>query len=283
MANGIARETDRYAVIGHPVAHSLSPLIHEAFARQTGQHLSYERIEAPLNGFVPTVEAFFGGGGRGCNVTVPFKGEAARFVAHLDPAAAFADAVNTILVDPAGGFAGYNTDGAGLLADLARLLDGARGLAVLLIGAGGAARGVARPLLEGLAGRLTVANRTPERAAALVRRLTGAGLANARPSTFADLAGRFDLVINATSAGLGDRVPDIPDAVVEGALCYDMLYGRETAFCRWALAAGARRAEDGLGMLVGQAAFAFELWRGVRPDPEPVRQALRARLDGGGS
>lgn len=281
MASAVAQETDRYAVIGHPVAHSLSPQIHEAFARQTGQHLRYERIEAPLDGFVQTVEAFFGGGGRGCNVTVPFKGEAARFVARLDPEAAFADAVNTIVVDPAGGFAGYNTDGPGLLADLTRVLDGARGLSVLLVGAGGAARGVARPLLEGLAGVLTVANRTPERAVALVRQLNGAGLANARAVAFADLNGPFDLVINATSAGLGDRVPDIPRAVAEGALCYDMLYGRQTAFCRWALAAGARRVEDGLGMLVGQAAFAFELWRGVRPDAEPVRRALRARLDEG--
>jgi len=278
-----AEEGDRYAVIGHPVAHSLSPLIHEAFARQTGQHIRYERIEAPLNGFVRTVEAFFGAGGRGCNVTVPFKGDASRFVAHLDPEAAFADAVNTILVGPAGGFAGYNTDGPGLVADLRRLLDGPRELSVLLLGAGGAARGVARPLLRALAGRLTIANRTPERADALARRLADAGEPNARAVSFAELSGPFDLVINATSAGLGDRVPAVSASVLEGAFAYDLMYGRETSFCRWALASGARRAEDGLGMLVCQAALAFELWRGVRPETEPVRQALRARLDAGGT
>ncbi|MGE3462035.1 MAG: shikimate dehydrogenase [Pseudomonadales bacterium] len=268
-------------MIGHPVAHSLSPVIHDAFARQTRQHIRYERIEAPLDGFVRTVEAFFGSGGQGCNVTVPFKGEAARFVAHLDPEAAFAEAVNTIVVDPAGGYAGYNTDGPGLVADLHRLLDGACGLNVLLLGAGGAACGVARPLLNGPAARLTVANRTPERAQALVARLAAAGAGSVQATTFDALSGPFDLIVNATSAGLGDKVPDIPEAVADGAFCYDMMYGTKTAFCRWALAAGARRAEDGLGMLVGQAALAFELWRGVRPDPEPVRQALRARLDAG--
>ncbi|HEY5644700.1 MAG TPA: shikimate dehydrogenase [Pseudomonadales bacterium] len=275
-------EADRYAVIGHPVAHSLSPLIHEAFARQTGQRISYERIEAPLDGFVRTVEAFFGTGGQGCNVTVPFKGEAARFVAHLDPEAAFAEAVNTIVHDPAGGYAGYNTDGPGLVTDLDRLLHGAGSLHVLLLGAGGAARGVARPLLAGPAGRLTIANRTQDRAQALAVRLAAAGLGEVQAVSFDELAGPFDLVINATSAGLGGRVPGISGSVVEGAFCYDMMYGRETAFCRWALSAGARAAEDGLGMLVGQAALAFELWRGVRPDAEPVRRALRARLDQGG-
>ncbi len=163
--------TDRYAVIGNPVAHSLSPRIHQAFAAQTRQSLSYERIEAPPGGFAETVGRFFQEGGRGCNVTLPFKGEAAAWVDELDPAAAFADAVNTIVPDPAKGYVGYNTDGPGLVADLQRLTPDGGKLAVLLVGAGGASRGVARPLADSLARSLTIANRTHPRAESLARRL----------------------------------------------------------------------------------------------------------------
>ena len=266
---------DRYAVIGNPVDHSLSPDIHLAFAAQTGQSLHYEKIEAPLNGFADTVEEFLGGGGRGVNVTVPFKGEAAAWVQSLDPGAGFADAVNTIVEDPAGGYRGFNTDGPGLVLDLQRLLPGRSGLKVLLLGAGGAARGVAAPLLDGIAGSLTIANRTAEKAEALAARLEQAGYGKGvRSAGFAAPGDGYDLVINATSAGLGGEVPKIPAASVAGAFCYDMVYGGETAFMAWCRQAAASGCADGLGMLVGQAALAFQHWRGVLPAVEPVLERL---------
>lgn len=269
---------DRYAVVGNPVAHSLSPDIHAAFAGQTGESISYERIEAPLDGFARTVADFLGGGGRGVNVTVPFKGEAAAWVDRLAPNAAFAEAVNTIVPDPSGGYWGHNTDGPGLVMDIERLLPGAGDLSVLLLGAGGAARGVAAPLLDGPAGSLTIANRTASKAVELAARLEQAGYGPVKGVGFGDLTGKFDLVINATSTGLDGRVPAIAPETVQGAFCYDMMYGKETAFCRWAHEAGARETADGLGMLVGQAALAFELWRGVRPEVAPVLAMIRSRL-----
>lgn len=266
---------DRYAVIGNPVGHSLSPDIHLAFAAQTGESLNYEKIEAPLNGFADTVQTFLANGGRGVNVTVPFKGDAAAWVQALDPGAAFADAVNTIVEDPAGGYRGFNTDGPGLVLDLRRLLPGRSGLKVLLLGAGGAARGVAAPLLDGIAASLTIANRTEEKAAALALRLAQAGYGTGvRSAGFAAPGEGYDLVINATSAGLGGDVPQIPAATVAGAFCYDMVYGGETAFMAWSRQAAAAGCADGLGMLVGQAALAFQLWRGVLPDVGPVLERL---------
>jgi shikimate dehydrogenase len=269
---------DRYAVVGNPVAHSLSPEIHTAFAAQTGQPLSYERIEAPLDRFAETVADFFASGGCGLNVTVPFKGEAAVWVDRLEANAAFAEAVNTIVPDPTGGYAGHNTDGPGLVMDIERLLPGAGDLSVLLLGAGGAARGVAAPLLDGPARSLTIANRTVSKAVALAEKLERAGYDSVAGTGFDGLTGAFDLVINATPTGLEGGVPAIPPDVVRGTFCYDMVYGSKTPFCRWALEARAREASDGLGMLVGQAALAFELWRGVRPDMVPVLSAVRARI-----
>jgi shikimate dehydrogenase len=277
---------DRYAVIGHPVAHSLSPSIHQAFADQTGIALAYERIEAPLDAFRETVSKFFGDGGRGCNVTVPFKGEAADWVDELDSEAEFAAAVNTIVPIEGGRFTGYNTDGAGLVIDLSRLLGNATGLRVLLLGAGGAVRGVVRPLLQSLAGELVIVNRTAGKAVDLAGHLGGSGkrVLGGGYELLADpgVTGRgFDLVVNGTSAGLQAEVPPIPPSAVDGAFCYDMVYGAETAFCRWALGNGARAAEDGLGMLVEQAALAFRLWRGVLPQTGPVRDALKRKLVSG--
>lgn len=278
--------TDRYAVVGNPVAHSLSPRIHEAFAAATGEAMTYERLLAPLDGFAETLEAFFAAGGAGVNVTVPFKQQAASWVRHLDPAALAAGAVNTIVAD-GGAYRGYNTDGAGLVRDLTVNchLDLA-GLRILLLGAGGAARGVLRPLLDLRPERLLIVNRTAARATALAGAATspvasGGGLEAA--------AGAFDVVINATSAGLGGAVAQIPADAVRDAFCYDMVYAaptagasapEETAFCRWAKEHGARQTSDGLGMLVEQAGLAFELWRGRAPDTKRVLRMLRG---GGGA
>ena len=269
---------DRYAVIGHPVAHSLSPEIHQRFAAQTGQSISYRRIEAPLAGFVKTVVEFAASGARGCNVTVPFKEVAALWVDHQEPGAEFAGAVNTIVIEDDGSSTGHNTDGPGLTNDLRRVLGTSDRMRVLLVGAGGAALGVARPLIESLAGELVVANRTPARAENLVERLSAVTWRPVLATAFDALEGPFDLVINATSAGLDGGVPDIAPAVVRSAFCYDLLYGKATTFCRWSLESGARDARDGLGMLVEQAALAFELWRGVLPDTAPVLAQLRREL-----
>jgi shikimate dehydrogenase len=268
---------DRYAVIGNPVAHSLSPRIHAAFARQTGQRLRYDRLLAPLDGFREVADRFFAAGGKGLNVTVPFKAEAADWVDELDPLARLAGAVNTIRAD-ALGRVGFNTDGIGLLRDLevnqGESLAGAR---VLLLGAGGAARGALASLLAAGPEALVVANRTLARAETVVagfaRETAGVIL---RAAAFAELDGKFDVVINATSAGLDDAVPAVPAAVLQGAFAYDMMYGRATAFCTWAQSHGARRAVDGLGMLVEQAAEAFRIWRGVQPVTGDLLVALSA-------
>jgi shikimate dehydrogenase len=263
---------DRYAVIGHPVSHSKSPWIHAEFARSTGQRMDYGRIEAPLEAFERTVAAFRAAGGRGCNVTLPFKVEAFRLAGAPTARARQAGAANTLRFDGESLFAD-NTDGVGLVIDLERNL-GRRisGKRVLLMGAGGAAQGVIGPLLEAGPAALVVANRTAAKARALAGRFapaTGGG--------YDDVAGAsFDLVINATSAGLSDEMPLLPAGVfAPGALGYDMLYGRETPFLRAALAAGAA-ASDGLGMLVEQAAESFLIWRGVRPTTKAVLAALRA-------
>lgn len=268
--------SDRYAVIGNPVAHSKSPQIHAAFAQQTGQRLTYERLLAPLDGFGETARQFFAEGGAGLNVTLPFKHEAWRLAHRREGGAHIAGAVNTIhrqgelLV-------GYNTDGIGLVTDLERNLGTViAGRRVLLMGAGGAATGVVQPLLERAPAQLLIANRTPDKAEALVERFAGAG-GKISAVKYAALTGEyFDLVINATSAGLDDTMPPLPDGIfAPGALAYDMVYGRETPFLAFARKRGARTV-DGLGMLVEQAAESFFIWRGVRPDTAAVIAQLRA-------
>lgn len=264
--------TDRYAVFGHPIAHSKSPQIHTAFARQTGQDMTYEAILAPLDGFAVSVAAFIAAGGRGANVTVPFKEEAFKLANRLSPRAQRAGAVNTLMFD-ADGILGDNTDGAGLVADLTRNLHCTiAGKRVLLLGAGGAARGVIEPLLDQQPAALVIANRTVSRAEELAE-LFGRGI---RACSFDAVDTPFDLVINATAASLAGELPPLsPRVFTPDTLAYDMMYGRATPFLDFARTHGARTA-DGLGMLVEQAAEAFCLWRGVRPDTAPVIARLRA-------
>jgi len=266
--------TDRYAVFGHPIAHSKSPRIHAEFARQTGQDLSYEAILAPLDGFAAAVQAFRAADGKGANVTVPFKEQAFELATRRTARAEAAGAVNTLKFED-DEILGDNTDGAGLVADLTRNLSlSLAGRRILLLGAGGAGRGVVLPLLGERPASLFIANRTADKALALARRFAAAGPVEG--GGFEALPGRqFDLVINATAASLAGELPPLPDEVfAPGALAYDMMYGQDTPFLAFARAHGARVA-DGLGMLVEQAAEAFLLWRGVRPATAPVIALLR--------
>ena len=260
---------DRYALIGNPVAHSKSPWIHAEFARATGQDLSYGAIEAPLEGFARAVEAFAAAGGKGLNVTLPFKQEAYALCAEVSERARPARAVNTLVLREK--IFGDNTDGVGLVRDLAGNLKlDPRGKRLLLMGAGGAAQGVVGALLGAGVSRLVIANRTAARAEALAARFSGV-----QGCGYDALAPGFDIVVNATSAGLSGAAPTLPRAILgPGVLAYEMVYGRDTPFLAAARAAGAH-ACDGLGMLVEQAAESFFLWRGVRPATAPVLERLR--------
>lgn len=261
---------DRYAVIGHPVAQSRSPWIHERFARATGQHMEYGRIDAAPEGFAAAVEQFRRSGGKGLNVTVPHKEAAFRLCREASPRARAAQAVNTLVLGET--LFGDNTDGAGLVRDIEANQDyPLRGRSVLLLGAGGAARGVVGTLLHAGVARLVIANRTVDKARGLARRFPPATACG-----YPELGGeRFDLLINATSAGLQNAALPLPATLfVPGVLAYDMVYGRETAFLAAARAGGARVC-DGLGMLVEQAAESFLLWRGVRPETRDVLAELR--------
>ena len=268
----------RYAVVGNPVTHSLSPRIHASFAEQTGQALSYSAIEIPRDDFDDGIRALQNQGFGGLNVTVPFKREAWELCDTLSARAEQAGATNTLSFMPDGDIAGDNTDGIGLLRDLLdnlKLEVSRREL--LVLGAGGAVRGVLGPLLEQSPAGLTLANRSPDKAIALARDFGNQG--NIQAVSFDALGAReFDLVINGTAAGLGNEVPDIPESVVaEHTVCYDMMYDLKTAtaFVEWAQSCGAARAVDGLGMLVEQAAEAFSIWRGVRPATARVIHSLR--------
>ncbi|MEY2855245.1 MAG: shikimate dehydrogenase [Pseudomonadota bacterium] len=273
-------EPDRYALIGHPVAHSRSPFIHDRFARQTGQSLVYSTLDAPPQHFAQVVREFFEIGGKGLNVTLPHKEAALALVAELTPRAARAGAVNTLALRADGCLLGDNTDGAGLARDL---LNNHRvriaGRRVLLLGAGGAARGALAPLLGLMPASLTLVNRTPARAADLAQQFADSG--NVRAREFTTLGAKpYDIVINASSSSLAGEVPPLPpDCVDRQSFCYDMAYGREdTPFVRWAQQRGCARAVMGLGMLVEQAAESYLLWRGVRPDTASVLAELTAAL-----
>lgn len=264
----------RFAVFGNPVAHSRSPQIHIAFAAQREQSLSYERIEAPLDDFAGSVAAFFAAHGRGANVTVPFKEQAFALCSEVTERARQAGAVNTLWQEN-GQLHGDNTDGAGLVTDILQNLDWSlAGRRVLLLGAGGAVRGVIGALQSMAPASVTVANRTVARAQALAEMFNNRGEISA--CGFSDLTGHFDLVINATSASLAGDMPPLPAGLVDSSSqCYDMMYGDEpTPFLRWASAQGAATA-DGLGMLVEQAAEAFLVWHGWRPVTAGLIASLR--------
>jgi shikimate dehydrogenase len=269
---------DKYAVIGSPIAHSWSPFIHGMFARQTGEALTYARMEVAPENLQRDVEAFFASGGKGLNVTVPHKQAACLLARHRTPRAEIAGAVNT-LAAKSEGLLGDNTDGAGLLADLVGNLGfELENTRILLLGAGGAARGVLGPLLGAGPEYVEIANRDAARAQNLAQEFLTLG--EVRGCGFEAIdSSVFDLVLNATAASLQETIPPIPPGVIGPAtLCYDMAYGKgDTAFTRWSKSAGAGRAETGWGMLVEQAAEAFELWRGIRPDTQPVLAAVRSQ------
>jgi shikimate dehydrogenase len=268
---------DRYAVIGNPVSHSLSPAIHAHFARQLGEPLEYAALLAPLEGFAATAWQFFDGGGRGANVTLPFKLDAFRFAARASPRAQLAGAANFLAMDGEG-IRADNTDGIGLIADLRdNLAVRLRGCRILILGAGGAARGVIAPLLEAKPARLVIANRTAERARELAQRFAGTGRLEA-VALAAIPEEDFDLVLNATSTSTRAEPLALPShALQAGALAYDMAYGPgAAAFLSLARAQGMKGC-DGLGMLVEQAAESFTLWRGKRPATAEILAELRSR------
>lgn len=273
---------DRYAVVGFPVHHSKSPFIHEMFARQTKQALTYERLEVAPDEFDAAITAFFASGGKGLNVTVPHKERAWQMVDWHSPNAVKAGAVNTLYRLPDGRLAGANTDGVGLVRDIeqnhSRSLEN---MTVLILGAGGAVRGLLPRLIAAGPARIIIANRTMARAEAL-RALFAEGFA-IDVCSYDSLAGLSpDWIINGSSAGLAGTMPDLPSTLVGNrTCCYDMVYAPGgTVFQRWARTQGAALALDGSGMLVEQAAESFYIWRGVRPETGPVLEALRTLLAG---
>lgn len=265
-----------FAVMGNPVSHSKSPRIHQLFAEQLGLNISYQKIHVDVGGFDQAVSNFQASGGRGLNVTLPFKLEAYELADQLSDRARLAGAVNTLTFIESGRLAGDNTDGIGMLRDITINLDCAvAGERVLMLGAGGAARGVLGPLLDASPAAITVANRTVDRAVALARQfdsplLSGCG--------YGDLSGAgFDLIINATSASIEGEMPPLPaHTAAHAKLAYDLMYASEpTAFMRWARDHDVAAVSDGLGMLVEQAAESCHIWHGRRPQTEPVILALR--------
>jgi shikimate dehydrogenase len=274
--------TDRYAVFGNPIKHSKSPQIHALFAAQTQQEMIYRAQLVEENLFAEAAKEFFSNGGKGLNITVPFKLDAFAFADQLSDRARRAGAINTLALQDDGTIYGDNTDGVGLLRDMSDNLDWViEGRRVLVLGAGGAVRGILDPLLRKKPDLLVIANRTVSKAQQLVRDFSDIGALSA--CSFEALAGsQFDLIINATSASLSGELPPLPSSLLtEQACCYDMVYGADpTPFMRWAAGQMAWAVSDGLGMLVEQAAESFCIWRGVRPKARPVIDALRASLTG---
>ena len=267
---------DRYAVIGNPVSHSKSPQIHAAFARLTDQHISYEAILAPIDGFAALIKNLIAQGYKGANVTVPFKFEAFNLCDELSVRASSAGAVNTLSFNH-NKIIGDNTDGVGLVRDLTlNYLYALKGARILLLGAGGAAQGVMLPLINAEPASITIANRNLEKAHFMIQKIAAQhAVCNLAVSNYENLQSQFDVVINATSTGLSDTILPISNTIfAKNCLAYDMMYGRETPFMAQARSAGAQVA-DGLGMLVEQAAEAFYVWRNVRPETAPIIKMMR--------
>lgn len=271
--------TDFYAVFGNPINHSKSPAIHRHFAEQTHQDMQYNKQLVNEGEFVKSAQDFFAQGGKGLNITVPFKLDAYGFAQKLTARAERAGAVNTLALLPDGTILGDNTDGIGMLHDMHNLGWELEGKRILILGAGGAVRGVLQPLLEEHPAQIIIANRTLSKAEELARQFQDLGNVQAR--SFEQLAGEsFNLVINGTSASLQGELPPLPDNLFAvNAYCYDMMYSAEpTVFLQWAKEKGASQLADGLGMLVGQAAEAFYLWRHIRPEVVPVITSLRRQI-----
>ncbi len=273
-------EADRYAVLGNPIKHSRSPQIHAAFAAQTGQVMTYRAQQVELGHFAEAATVFFSGGGRGLNITVPFKLDAFQFAHELSGRARRAGAVNTLALQSDGSIYGDNTDGVGMVRDIHDNLGWEiAGRRVLVLGAGGGVRGILEPLLRRHPTRLTIANRTLDKAQQLAREFSDLG--EVRACSFEDLAdSQFDLVINGTSASLAGEMPPLPEQLLaDNCCCYDMMYGAQPSpFMRWAAGQMAWAVADGLGMLVEQAAESFCIWRGVRPETRSVIELIRASL-----
>ena len=283
MSASATETTDQYGVVGHPVAHSWSPFIHGLFGRETGQAMTYRLYDFTPEEFHERVREFFKQGGRGLNITLPHKIAAVDVADDLTARAAHAAAVNTFAVRSDGTILGDNTDGAGLVRDLCDNL----GIVItrrriLIIGAGGAARGVLAPLLALSPTEIVIANRTSERAENLAKAFGKLGTIQGVGFRYIS-GGAFDLIVNATSASLSGDIPAVPATVIgPETVCYDMAYGKiDTPFVRWALKLGCTRALQGWGMLVEQAAESFRVWRGVRPATAPVLAALRERAGNG--
>ena len=274
---------DRYCVIGNPIEHSLSPQIHQEFAAQTGELLTYEKVKVELMGFADFLKDFADSGGKGLNITVPFKVEAFNGATQLHELADIANAVNTLSIKGAD-IIGFNTDGLGFIRDLTQR-HGVQlaGKSVLVLGAGGACRGIIEPLLGTNPAQVTIANRTLANAQALCGLFAGRhghnSLSCVDLSVLAEGdAGTYDLVVNTTSLGLSADGITLPASLAQGSFCYDMNYGDKAAFARWAEEQGALNSVDGLGMLVEQAAESFNIWRGVRPRTDEIYQSLRKRV-----
>ena len=268
----------KYAVIGNPVHHSISPMIHAQFSQEFGLEISYEKILSPMDRFQDTVKKFVDSDGQGFNITLPFKIQAHNLSKNLTPNAKAAGAVNAIKIE-GNTLIGENTDGSGLVNDFSNNLKlSLEGKEILIIGAGGAAQGILKPILDCNPEKILLANRTKEKSLKLASKflkygkVCGFGLDQIK-------AKPVDIVINATSASIDGNIPNIPKGVVEGALCYDLMYGRETPFMKWANENSARKVSDGLGMLVEQAALSFSFWLGKNPQTKPVIELVRAKGD----
>ncbi len=272
--------TDQYAVFGNPINHSKSPAIHRQFAEQTGQDLHYAKQLVAEAEFVNAAQEFFAQGGKGLNVTVPFKLDAFQFAQELTPRAQRAGAVNTLALQSDGKILGDNTDGIGMVHDMHNLGWELEGKRILILGAGGAVRGILQPVLAEHPAQVVIANRTLSKAEELAAHFHDLGDVQAKSFEQLDDE-QFDIIINGTSASLSGDLPPLPDNVLnEKASCYDLMYGAEpTVFMHWAQEHGAAKIADGLGMLVGQAAEAFYLWRHIRPEVVPVIMALRRQLN----